>query len=192
MDKPRSCRLPAKWTAYRPRRDWDEWVAILTAAGLLHTRLHDERHTAGTLLIGQDVHLRVVQEILGHTDIRVTQKYLHVSSATTRDAADRIGAALWPKDHDGSNRLPPSMAPGRIPVEDPPRPGAEPPRGIEPRTCSLRAKVVTSITWAKWLVMARLLSVGVRGCPPSATLIVTQFVTHSAVKAPEVSNQYCY
>lgn len=65
--------------------------------GLPHTRLHDGRHTAGTLLIGQDVHLRVVQEILGHTDIRVTQKYTHVSSATARDAADRIGAALWPE-----------------------------------------------------------------------------------------------
>jgi integrase len=80
-----------------PRRDWDEWAAILSAAGLPHTRLHDGRHTAGTLLIGQDVHLRVVQEILGHTDIRVTQKYTHVSSATARDAADRIGAALWPE-----------------------------------------------------------------------------------------------
>lgn len=34
-------------------------------------------------------------EILGHTGIRVTQKYTHVSSATARDAA-RIGAAVWP------------------------------------------------------------------------------------------------
>jgi site-specific recombinase XerD len=56
------------------------------------------RHTAGTLLIGQDVHLRVVvQEILGHTDIQVTQKYTHVSSATARDAADRIRAVPWPE-----------------------------------------------------------------------------------------------
>jgi hypothetical protein len=59
----------------------------------------------------------------------------------------------------------------------------EPPRGIEPRTCSLRAKVVTAITWSKSLVVASLLSVGVRECPSSATPIVTQFVTHSAAKA---------
>jgi integrase len=51
--------------------------------------------TAGTLLIDQDVHLRVVQEILGHTDIRVTQRYTHVSTAAARDAADRVGVALW-------------------------------------------------------------------------------------------------
>ncbi|MBV9058599.1 MAG: tyrosine-type recombinase/integrase [Pseudonocardiales bacterium] len=52
-----------------------------TAAGLPHTRLHNRRHTAGTLLISQDVHLRVVQKILGHTDIWITQKNTHVSSA---------------------------------------------------------------------------------------------------------------
>lgn len=80
---------------FGPRRGWDEWAATLTTAGLPHTRLHDGRHTAGTLLIGQDVHLRVVQEILGHTGTRVTQKYTHVSSAIARDAA-RIGAAVWP------------------------------------------------------------------------------------------------
>lgn len=75
----------------------DAVAAVLTTAGLPHTRLHDGRDIAGTLLIVQDVHLRVVHEALGHTDIRVTQKYTRVSSATARDAADRIGAALWPQ-----------------------------------------------------------------------------------------------
>ena len=81
-----------------PRRDWDEWGLILDAAGLPHLRVHDGRHTAGTLLIDQHVHLRVVQEILGHTDIRVTQRYTHVSTDAARDAADRVGAALWSED----------------------------------------------------------------------------------------------
>ena len=78
-----------------PRRDWAQWGAIVDAAGLPHSRVHDGRHTAGTLLIDQDVHLRVVHEILGHTDIRVTQRYTHVSTAAARDAADRVGVALW-------------------------------------------------------------------------------------------------
>jgi site-specific recombinase XerD len=80
-----------------PRRDWDEWGTILNTVGFPHLRVHDGRHTAGTLLINQDVHLRVVQEILGHTDIRVTQRYTHVSTAAARDAAERVGAALWPE-----------------------------------------------------------------------------------------------
>ena len=49
--------------------------------------------------------------------------------------------------------------------------------GIEPSTCSLRAKVVTAAIWANLLVAARPLSVYVQECPPKRYPIVTQFVT---------------
>lgn len=42
------------------------------------------RHTAATLLLDQGVALAVVQEMLGHFDIRVTQRYTHVASKLTR------------------------------------------------------------------------------------------------------------
>lgn len=77
------------------RRDWQEWSEILRAAGVRHVRVHDGRHTAGTLLVEQGVHVRVVQEILGHSDIRVTQRYTHVASPVAQDAAERMGRALW-------------------------------------------------------------------------------------------------
>lgn len=78
-----------------PRRDWDDWKALLAAAGVRDARVHDGRHTAGTLLIEQGVHVRTVQEILGHSDIRVTQRYTHVASPMTEDGMQRIGRALW-------------------------------------------------------------------------------------------------
>jgi integrase len=78
-----------------PRDDWEEWKSLLRAAGVRDARVHDGRHTAGTLLIEQGVHVRVVQEILGHSDIRLTQRYTHVASAAAQDAASRIGEALW-------------------------------------------------------------------------------------------------
>lgn len=77
------------------RRDWQEWSDVLKAAGVRHVRVHDGRHTAGTLLVEQGVHVRVVQEILGHSDIRVTQRYTHVASPIAQDAAERMGRALW-------------------------------------------------------------------------------------------------
>ena len=61
-------------------------------------RVHDGRHTAGTILVDQGVHLRVIQEILGHSDVRVTERYTHVASPAVREAAGLMGAALWGSD----------------------------------------------------------------------------------------------
>jgi integrase len=78
-----------------PREDWDEWKEILTEAGVRDARLHDGRHTAGTLMIEQGVHIRTVMEVLGHSDLRLTQRYTHVASPAAKDAAARMGIALW-------------------------------------------------------------------------------------------------
>jgi site-specific recombinase XerD len=74
--------------------DWREWHAVLREAGVRPARLHDARHTAGTLLVEQGVHIRVVQEILGHTRVTTTERYTHVASPQVRDATERIGRAL--------------------------------------------------------------------------------------------------
>jgi integrase len=54
--------------------DWDEWKALLKAAGIRDARVHDARHTAATLLLAQGVDQRVVMEILGHSQISMTAK----------------------------------------------------------------------------------------------------------------------
>lgn len=78
-----------------PRDDWEDWKALLAAAGVRDARVHDGRHTAGTLLIEQGVHVRTVQEILGHSDIRLVQRYTHVASPMAEDGMQRMGRALW-------------------------------------------------------------------------------------------------
>jgi integrase len=75
--------------------DWREWKAVLRAAGVRDARLHDARHTAATLLLEQGVHIRVVQEILGHARVTTTERYTHVASPQVRDATERMGTALW-------------------------------------------------------------------------------------------------
>ncbi len=81
-----------------PRADWLEWKQLLRGAGVREVRVHDTRHTAGTLLVAQGVHIRAIQEILGHSDVRTTQGYTHISSEVARDAAQRMGSALWGDD----------------------------------------------------------------------------------------------
>jgi len=75
--------------------DWRDWKDLLKAAGVRDARVHDGRHTAGTLLIEQGVHVRTVQEILGHSRVTVTERYTHVASPMAQDAAERMNRALW-------------------------------------------------------------------------------------------------
>jgi integrase len=75
--------------------DWRDWKDLLKAAGVRDARVHDGRHTAGTLLIEQGVHARTVQEILGHSRITVTERYTHVASPMAQDAAERMNRVLW-------------------------------------------------------------------------------------------------
>ena len=80
-----------------PRDDWQEWADILQAAGIPHHGVHAARHSAATIAIDEGVALTIVQEMLGHSDIRVTRGYVHTASPLARDAAARMGRALFGK-----------------------------------------------------------------------------------------------
>lgn len=78
------------------RADYSEWRELLETAGVRRARLHDARHTAATLLLVMRVAPRVVQEILGHSRYELTMStYSHVVPELQRDAADKMGEALW-------------------------------------------------------------------------------------------------
>lgn len=80
--------------------DWDEWKALLREAGIKDVRLHDARHTAGTLLGELHVDIHVIQRILGHAQVSTTRIYTDPTDPLTRQAADNIGGLLWPDDAD--------------------------------------------------------------------------------------------
>ena len=77
------------------RADWQEWSGILDEAAIQHAGTHAMRHSAATIAIHQGIALPVVQEMLGHSDIRVTRDYVDVSSPLAQDAAARVGRALF-------------------------------------------------------------------------------------------------
>lgn len=55
---------------------------------------HVTRHTFATTLLDKGVDLRTLQELLGHSHIRTTEKYLHTSEEKKLDAVSRLQFAL--------------------------------------------------------------------------------------------------
>ncbi|HUY32879.1 MAG TPA: site-specific integrase [Pirellulales bacterium] len=67
------------------------WKPLLKLAGLPAIRFHDLRHTSATLLLGEGIHPKIVQERLGHSQISITlDTYSHVLPTMQRDAADKL------------------------------------------------------------------------------------------------------
>lgn len=64
---------------------------ILKKAKVPEVRFHDLRHTAATMLLSEGVHPKVVQEILGHSQISVTlDTYSHVLPSMQVEAAAKV------------------------------------------------------------------------------------------------------
>ncbi|WP_035800514.1 tyrosine-type recombinase/integrase [Kitasatospora mediocidica] len=81
-----------------PRDDWEEFKELLAEAGIEDRRQHDgSRHSAGTILNELGVDPFTIMEILGHSQISMTRRYVKTTTPTTREAARRMGNALWPQ-----------------------------------------------------------------------------------------------
>ena len=70
------------------------WDRLRIKAGLPHLRLHDLRHQAASHLINSGSSLYIVQQILGHSDPSVTQRYAHLSMKSLNDASDNASAII--------------------------------------------------------------------------------------------------
>lgn len=53
------------------------WLSALKRANIENFRFHDLRHTVATRLVERNVDIRTVQEIMAHSSISTTQRYMH-------------------------------------------------------------------------------------------------------------------
>jgi site-specific recombinase XerD len=70
------------------------WSRIRVKAGLPHLRIHDLRHSFASFLVNSGRSLYEVQQILGHSDPSVTQRYAHLSSKSLQEAASCASKAI--------------------------------------------------------------------------------------------------
>jgi integrase len=70
------------------------WNTARKNAGLADVRMHDLRHSFASLLVNSGRTLYEVQQILGHTQVKTTQRYAHLSQDTLLDAANAATRAV--------------------------------------------------------------------------------------------------
>jgi integrase len=82
----------SRGTPLSPRNVVRNFKALAAKAGIPASfRFHDLRHTTASLLLKANVHPKVVQSILGHSQIGVTMDiYSHLMPGVTEDAVGKI------------------------------------------------------------------------------------------------------
>ncbi|MBX5462023.1 MAG: tyrosine-type recombinase/integrase [Steroidobacteraceae bacterium] len=69
------------------------WRGLMKAAGLKNFRLHDCRHHFASRLVQAGVDLYAVKELLGHSELAMTEKYSHLAPDNLRAAVEKVAAA---------------------------------------------------------------------------------------------------
>jgi integrase len=72
------------------------WTRIRKRAGLTEFRLHDLRHSFASFLVNKGVSIYIVQGLLGHANVRATQRYAPLANETLSVAAELIPAVILP------------------------------------------------------------------------------------------------
>lgn len=66
---------------------WDE---LKEKAGISNLRFHDLRHTVGTRLAKSGVPVNVIKELLGHSDVKTTMRYVHCANKQLNEAVELL------------------------------------------------------------------------------------------------------
>jgi integrase len=70
------------------------WIRIREKAGFPELRIHDLRHSFASMGIAGGNTLAVIGALLGHSDLKTTAQYAHLSADPVRTAAERISGAI--------------------------------------------------------------------------------------------------
>ncbi|MCB2073422.1 MAG: site-specific integrase [Novosphingobium sp.] len=70
------------------------WVRVCERADLPGVRLHDLRHTAASVAVGQGASLPIIGRLLGHSQAQTTQRYAHVDADPALTIANAVGEVL--------------------------------------------------------------------------------------------------
>ena len=77
---------PRTNTAFGDEGMRKEWNKIKEKANIKNLRFHDLRHTVGTRLAQKGVPVPVIKDIMAHSDIKTTMRYVHTAEEQMKQA----------------------------------------------------------------------------------------------------------
>lgn len=80
------------------------WRRIRERAALADVRLHDLRHTYASVAVSGGYSIPIVADLLGHREMRTTERYSHLADSPVKEAAKRVSdeiAAALAGTHEG-------------------------------------------------------------------------------------------
>lgn len=86
--------FPSPRTGLPFRNIFHSWNVARKKAGLAEVRIHDLRHSFASFLVNAGRSLYEVQQLLGHADLKTTQRYAHLNQDTLREATETAVAAI--------------------------------------------------------------------------------------------------
>jgi integrase len=90
------------------------WRTIQRSADLEDVRIHDLRYTFASLLVSGGASLEMIGKLLGHSQLKTTQRYAHLMDSPLRAGVDAVAHAFHPRpklvhdtdaDQPGARRL---------------------------------------------------------------------------------------
>lgn len=88
--------FPAKRGEGPTRALQDAWERVRIEAGIEDVRIHDLRHTFASLAAAQGQSLYLIGRALGHTQMRTTERYAHLSQEPLRALGEGVARHLLP------------------------------------------------------------------------------------------------
>jgi len=82
--------FPSPITAEPFRQIHYSWDKVRKEANLQDVRMHDLRHSFASAMVNEGMTLYDVKQILGHTNIKTTERYAHLSNQRLRQAASSV------------------------------------------------------------------------------------------------------
>ncbi|MDR3480342.1 MAG: site-specific integrase [Burkholderiaceae bacterium] len=81
--------------SWKPIRNPDKaFRKILKSCQINNFKIHDIRHSFASMAINNGASLYDVKSLLGHSDVKTTTRYAHVSPTRLRDASAQVSAAI--------------------------------------------------------------------------------------------------